>query len=140
MSVSFSATIARWVRDNEIALNAVAQESAQLLVEEVVKPITKGGKIPVRDGFLRNSLTAEINNIPSGEGEASEGFSRERFYQRPAIALVLNKLKAGDRLVLGFTANYARAMEYRYYFVRSAAMNWPLHVDKSIKKVAKAIR
>jgi len=115
-----------------VAMEAVAKEAAQELAEEVSKPIAKGGRMPVDTGFLRNSMAAALNSIPSGE-------SSDVFDMQP-VTLAINKLKAGDRLVLGFTANYARAMEYRYYFVRSAAMNWPLHVDKSIKKVAKAIR
>lgn len=132
MAKSFSDTISKWTQRMNVAMEAVAKEAAQELAEEVSKPIAKGGRIPVDTGFLRNSMAAALNSIPSGE-------SSDVFDMQP-VTLAINKLKAGDRLVLGFTANYARAMEYRYYFVRSAAMNWPLHVDKSIKKVAKAIR
>mgnify|MGYP007087006928 CR=1 FL=1 len=128
----FSDTISKWTQRMNVAMEAVAKESAQELAEEVSKPIAKGGRIPVDTGFLRNSMAAALNSIPSGE-------SSDSFDMQP-VTLVINKLKAGDRLVLGFTANYARVMEYRYFFVRSAAQNWPLHVDKSIKKVSRAIK
>lgn len=137
---NFEGTIKQWIAENEIAMNAVAQEAAQSLVEEVVKPQAKGGRMPVSTGFLRNSIAAEIGQAPSGEGQARKDYSNSKFMQRRAIVLVLNKLKAGDKLVLGFTANYAKPMEYRYFFVRSAAQNWQQHVSKAVKKVDKAIR
>jgi hypothetical protein len=139
MSKSFSNTINEWSRKMTIAMEAVVKEAAQDLVEETTKPRAKGGRMPVLDGFLRNSMAAALNSIPSGESSAPDGYKNTDFDMQPT-ALVINKLKAGDRLVLGFTAVYARPMEHRYFFVRSAAQNWPLHVNKAIKKVSRAIR
>ena len=53
---NFEQTIAKWVKRQEMAMNAVAQEAAQELVEEVVKPTAKGGRMRVDTGFLRNSV------------------------------------------------------------------------------------
>lgn len=139
MAKSFSDTISKWTQRMNIAMEAVAKEAAQELAEEVTKPKLKGGKMPVRDGFLRNSIAAAVNSIPSGEGLPPKGYKNTDLDMQPVI-LAINKLKAGDRLVIGFTAQYARAMEYRYFFVRSSAQNWNQHVDKAVKKVSKAIK
>lgn len=136
---NFEQTITKWVKRQEIAMNAVAQEAAQELVEEVVKPTAKGGRMRVDTGFLRNSLTAALNSIPSGSGVRPDGY-KSTSYDIAPLVLVLNKLKAGDRLVLGFVAKYAKHREYRDFFVRSAAQNWQQHVSKAVKKVDKAIR
>ena len=128
---SFSQTISSWAKRQELAMEAVVKEAALELTEEAVKPIAKGGRIPVDTSFLRNSIAAAVNSIPSGESSAS-------FDMQPVI-LAINKVKAGDRLVIGFTAEYARAMEHRYFFVRSAAQNWDNHVNKATKKVARAL-
>jgi hypothetical protein len=139
LAKSFSNTVSDWSRKMTIAMEAVAKEAAQALVEETTKPRAKGGRMPVLDGFLRNSMAGALNSIPSGEGMPDKGYKNTDFDMAPT-ALVINKLKAGDRLVLGFTAVYARPMEFKYFFVRSAAQNWPLHVNKAIKKVSRSIR
>lgn len=139
MPKSFSDTISKWTARQELAMESVAKEAAQGLSEEVTKPRAKGGRMPVDTGFLRNSFAAAVNSIPRGEAAGSDGFSKTDFDMQP-IVLTINKLKAGDRLVLGFTANYARAMEFRYFFVRSAAQNWPIHIEKATKKVARALK
>jgi hypothetical protein len=139
LMAKFAKTVTDWVRKSTLAMEAVAKEASQGIVEEVTKPRAKGGRMPVLDGFLRNSMAGALNSIPSGEGMPDKGYKNTDFDMAPT-ALVINKLKAGDRLVLGFTAVYARPMEFKYFFVRSAAQNWPLHVNKAIKKVSRSIR
>tara|TARA_R110000851_G_scaffold309804_1_gene469366 strand:- start:185 stop:550 length:366 start_codon:yes stop_codon:yes gene_type:complete len=119
-------------------MEAVIKESVQELAEDVVKPVAKGGRMRVDTGFLRNSLHAAINSIPSGESVAPEGYNKTDFDMQPVI-LAINKLKAGDRLVLGFTAAHAKPREARDFFVRHSVQDWPQLVDKAIKKVSRAI-
>ena len=133
---SFSDTIAQWARRQELAMEAVIKESVQELAEDVVKPRARGGNMPVDTGFLRNSIAAAVNSVPSGE---PEGFSQADLDLQPTV-LVINNVKAGDRLVLGFTANYAKYMEAKYFFVRHSAQNWDRHVGKAVKKVIRSIR
>lgn len=127
----FGKTVSDWVKRQELAMEAVVKEAAQDLAEDVTTPRAKGGRLPVDTGFLRNSIAAAVNSIPSGEPS-------DVFDMQPTI-LAINKVKAGDRLVIGFTAEYARAMEFKYFFVRSAAQNWPTHVTNATKRVEKAI-
>lgn len=136
---NFSDTISKWTQRMNVAMEAVAKEAAQELAEEVTKPVAKGGRMRVDTGFLRNSLHAALNSIPSGESNPQEGYRKTDLDLQPVV-LVINKLKAGDRLVLGFTAAHARPREFKDFFVRGAAQNWDQHVDKAIKKVSKAIK
>ena len=128
----FSETVSKWVQRVELAQEAVVKEAAQELAEDVVSPRAKGGNMPVDTGFLRNSIAAAVNSIPSGE-------SSDVFDMQPVI-LAINKVKAGDRLVIGFTANYARYMEAKYFFVRHSAQNWPKFVTNATRKVARALK
>jgi hypothetical protein len=78
-------------------------------------------------GFLRNSFSADVNKIPSGNGSSA--------YAAGPISIVINRAKIGDQVVFGWAANYAIYMEVRYSFLRSAAQNWQQIVDKSAQKV-----
>ena len=139
MAKSFEATIAAWVKQSQAGMTAVAQEAAQELSEEVTMKRAKGGNMPVDTGFLVNSYAAALNSVPSGEASGGSGYKRTDFDMAP-ITIVLNKLKAGDRLVMGFTANYAQQMEARYFFVRLAAQNWQQYVSKAARKIERGIR
>lgn len=132
MAKSFSDTIAQWNRRQVLAMEAVVKEAAQELTEDVVSPRAKGGNMPVDTGFLRNSIAAAVNSIPSGE--SSDIFDMQ------SVILAINKVKAGDRLVIGFTANYARYMEAKYFFVRHSAQDWPKFVTNATNKVARALK
>lgn len=125
-------------RKYEVMLEATAKEAAQSLVEEVQTPRPKGGKLPVDTSFLRNSMSGALNSTPSGPATKPAGYTQTDWDASP-ILLVINRVKIGDRLVLGYTANYAPYMEARYAFVRSAAQNWNQHVDKAARKVRREV-
>ena len=139
MTKQFQATISKWVKQSQAGMTAVAQEAAQELAEEVTKPRAKGGNMPVDTGFMRNSMAAALNSIPSGKPQGEKGYKNTDLDLAP-VTLVINKLKAGDRLVMGFTANYAQQMEARYFFVRLAAQNWQQYVSKAARKIERGIR
>jgi hypothetical protein len=107
-------------------MEAVYRTAVQDLVEEVQTPQSKGGNLPVDTSFLRNSGMAAVNKIPSGDSDPSNA---------TAAVVIINQLKAGDRFVFGYTAQYARAMEAKYGFTRLAAQNWGKIVDNAVKKV-----
>lgn len=125
-------------RKYETMLEATVKEAAQNLANEAQQSRSRGGKMPVDLGFLANSFSAALNSTPSGPSEAPPGYTQQDWDSSP-IALVINRVKIGDRLVLGYTANYAPYMEARYAFVRSAAQNWNQHVDKAARKVRREV-
>ena len=54
--------------------------------------------------------------------------------------LAINKATLGDRIVFGWTAEYARYMEARYGFARAAAINWPNYVNEAARRVEALVR
>jgi len=120
-------TIDQWVAKSQARLEAVWKTAAQDIAREVQTPSAKGGKIRVDTGYLRNSFAADINATPSGNGETP--------YTSGPISIVVNRAKIGDRVVFGWSAQYAIYVEARFAFLRSAAQNWQQIVDKSAQKV-----
>lgn len=128
-----------WVRMAENRMETTLKESAQDLTEQVQKPRAKGGRLPIDTGFLRNSLTGTIGGVPSGQGQPPPGYTQQQWNASP-ITLVINQVKLGDRLVLGYLAEYAPEMEARYAFTRSAAQNWNQIVIKAAQRVERTVK
>ena len=120
-------TIAEWVAKSQARLEAVWKTAAQDIAREVQTPRAKGGRMPVDTSFLRNSFSADVNKVPSGNGNSA--------YTSGPISIVINRAKIGDQVVFGWGAQYSIYMEARYSFLRSAAQNWQQIVDKSAQKV-----
>ncbi len=129
-------TIPEWIAKTEGLLTAVIQESVQSVAIDASVPWFKGGKMRVVTGFLRNSEAAEIGSLPAGESKRPEDYANSDF-DPSAIILVINQMKLGDTIYIGWTAEYARFMENRYGFMRSAAQKWPEFVNEAVSLVSK---
>jgi hypothetical protein len=136
--MSFQQDILRWQRKAEAAMEATVKDAAQELSLKANTSRFKGGNTPVDTSFLINSFSGAVNSIPRGEGDKPNGYVATDFDAGPAL-LAINRLKLGDRLVLGWTANYAMQMEAKYGFMRSAAQQWPQIAEKSARKVRRAL-
>ncbi len=128
---------------------AVFRESAQALMEEANTQEGEGGKMPVKDGFLRNSMTASTEGVPSGQSAPDKGAT----YSGPVNgdpALVFASMEMGQTVWAGWTAAYAMRMEHGFHkedslgrkyaqagkgFARAAAQNWAFIVEKATAKV-----
>lgn len=124
---SFSSQIDNWTRKSLIRMDAVTKQAMQDLAEATNEPRAKGGLMPVKTSFLRNSFAADVNTTPKGDGAT-------RFSMKPIIVAIM-KAQLGDRVVFGWSANYAPYMESRYAFIRSNAQRWPDIVREAVKKV-----
>lgn len=120
----------------------VVISSTQDVVEEMVLPVAKGGKMRVKTGFLRASLVASTSYFP---------LIRED-YRPPAdapdnsfdadlgpVALIIAGAKPDDTVNIGFTASYALPREFRDGFVRLAAQNWDAIVAKNAQAAEKIL-
>jgi hypothetical protein len=137
MANSFSADVDKWIRASQGRIEAVLKQSAQDVFEEAIIPRAKGGNLPVDTSFLRNSAKAEIGSMPSGPSTPADGMPSAPDGQ---ITLTLVRLKPGRSIYLGFTANYARYMEYRYKFVGLAAQKWQQIVNKNATELRRRIK
>ncbi len=132
----FANQINAWAKQATHRMEGVFKESVQELAGELAETIEKGGYMPVDTGFLRNSMAAAVNSIPRGPSVKPRGYRKEDFDMRPIVVAIV-QARIGDSITLGFTANYAAAMEARYAFARNAAQNWDNIVKRANKKVQK---
>lgn len=114
---------------------AYTAKTATLAVcNEARETRAKGGKMPVDTGNLRNSMAAAIGQIPSGQTTGNENKTGDE------VAAQIIRWQPGKTLFFaGFTANYARYMEYRYGFFRGAVMNWGAHVNRAAAEAVSKI-
>lgn len=115
--MTFANQVSQHIAKYERRINAVYRSSVQDVAELANVPRANGGRMPVDTGFLRASIRAAINATP---GSSSDG-----------VAGALARWQIGDSTTVGWSANYARFMEYRYGFMRGAAEKWSSIVDKN---------
>lgn len=122
-------------------LEITVKMSVQRVISLAQKPYKGGGgNMPIDTGFLRASLQAGLNGLPSGPtvGERKEKNSYPAGVQVDGepVAVVLLKWRPEDnkQFFAGWTANYARWMEYEFGFLRSAAQQWKKIVAEEAKK------
>jgi hypothetical protein len=134
-TLSFSAAVAQWADKVEGAVEAIFKEATQEVVEEMQRPVGQGGRMRVDTGFLRASLLASSTSMPaiSAAKPVAGGTYTPDFGQ---IEAVIAGADIGGTLYFGYTASYAGYREYGANgqpadgFVRLAAQNWPIIVDR----------
>jgi len=129
---SFAQSIDNWTRMSELRMEAVFKQAAQDAAEAVQTPKAKGGRMPVDTGYLRNSFAGAVNSFPSADGNTP-------FSMSPIIAAII-RARLGDRIVFGWSANYAVYMEAENAFVRANVQNWPQIVRGAVTTVRSQYR
>jgi hypothetical protein len=134
-TLSFSAGVAQWADKVEGAVEAIFKEATQEVVEEMQRPVGQGGRMRVDTGFLRASLLASSTSMPAiSAAKPVEGGTYPPDFGQ--IEAVIAGADIGDTLYFGYTASYAGYREYGANgqpadgFVRLAAQNWPIIVDR----------
>lgn len=146
MAQSFHAQVSAWAAQSQQRLTNVFRDATQTVANEVRKPKSKGGNMPVDLGNLRRSLMASAATMPT----VRTGKDQEFAENDGAISLVIAGASIGQTIYLGFQAGYARRREYgfsgadalgRHYseagdgFVRLTAQRWPEIVADSAWKI-----
>ena len=123
----FTAQIAAFAEDAKRKMELVVKQSAQDVGEIAQRPVAKGGNMPIDTGFLRNSLVAGLNGTTSLSGP-------------DAYVLAIAGAELGDTIFFGWTASYARFVEYGTqgragrFFMLNAAQQWPQIVARNAEK------
>lgn len=121
---TFTAQIKAFADRTQEKIEAVVKQSAQEVFSIAQTPKAQGGRMPVSTGFLRNSLIASLNGSTVGGGA-------------DAYVLAVAGAELGDTIFAGWTANYARFMEYgtskttANFFMLSAAQQWGAIVERN---------
>lgn len=129
MAQTFSAQVDKWVKSSAERAEAVVKTAAQDLYNESRVTTAKGGNMPVDTGYLRNSAMASVDSFPQVGDEVQ--------VQDNEVITTIAGMKVGEKLMIGFTANYAPHMENRFGFVRLTAMRWQEFVNSAIRKLKK---
>lgn len=140
---TFTAQIAAFAekaqRNAELVLKQSAQDVFELAqttkASEAKKPRKNttrgggnGGNLPVDTGFLLNSFVSELNGGGMAKGQ-------------DAYVMTIAGMELGDTVFGGWTAEYARAVEYGTskmagsFFALRAAQQWQSLVAKNAEKV-----
>ncbi|MEF2073486.1 hypothetical protein [Consotaella aegiceratis] len=145
MAGNFEAAVSAWAAKSERRMTAVFREATQSLSNEVRKPKSEGGHMPIVTGNLRRSLLASTSEIPTLKPGAEDFSENDK-----QITLTIAGATLGETIYLGFQAAYARRMEYgfkgqdslgRTYnqagngFVRLAVQRWQAIVDEAARTI-----
>jgi hypothetical protein len=143
--MSFAAQISEWAQQTEGALEAVFQDAAQTVFNEVRTPVAAGGRMPVKTGNLRRSFlasTAEMPSIKQGKEEFPD--------LGGASELIIAGAELGSTIFIGAQASYAARLEFgfvgedslgRVYnqagmgFIAAVSQRWPQIVQAAEAKV-----
>lgn len=131
----FSATVSAWADNAEKRTLAVFRQSVQDTMHEANLPVGQGGKMRVDTGFLKGSIQASSEGMPSGPTKGAKDKSYQGQTAGEPVELVILKAQLGDKIWVGWTANYASVREYYDGFMRSAAQNWQRTVRRNVAKV-----
>jgi len=121
------AQLDQWTKKTERRIDAVLKDATQTVISVAQTPKSKGGRLPVDTGNLRNSLQSSIAGGASGEGKES-------------YIMVAGNMKGGDVATFTWTAEYAAAVNNGRngrpgaHFVEGAVDQWPAIVRASIAK------
>lgn len=126
--MSFAAQIAAWANKTEEAQTEILHESLRQLVEEVTRPKSAGGHLPVVTGNLGNSVAV------STLGPVTFDWTTKKF-RNPADAVnnAIAGVAVGQTAWIGFRAPYAHKIEVDNGFLRLAAQRWPAIVVDAVR-------
>jgi len=141
--MSFAGTISEWGRAELERAEAIFQEAAKTVANEVRRPVADGGRMPVDTSNLRRSLMASTSDMPTVKPEKTT-------FSDGGIELVIAGAQLGSTVYLGFQAAYAARMNYGFVgedslgrtynqagfgFVEAVAQRWPQFVTEAEAKV-----
>ena len=129
MSTTLSATVSKWVSEQQELLEAVTLESVQRVAEEANKTRSEGGNMPVDTGFLRASRYGPSLEKPPLRETPKPPERRKPgdppIYEASPFQLLIN-WRPGQPIYLGWLAKYAAAVNDRgALFADLAAQKWP---------------
>jgi hypothetical protein len=134
----FGAQIDAWVQKSEARMLAVFKQSAQELSSLMQS------RIPVDTGFARASHRASLTELPKVQPKTVKDAPGTTYpYDQTAVSAVIAKAKLGDKIFLGWTADYVEQLERGHSqqapsgFIRLSVLEWP-RIIKDVTERAKS--
>ena len=132
--LNFAKAVDAWTKKSRKRMEFVFQEATNYTFDDVYDGT------PKVTGFLAQSFGASLQSMPQINSQAT-GFQDFSLNVQP-YELVIEQAGIGDTIYGGFVAAYARVREYkgaRSGFVRRAAQNWQINVDRAVKAAKAAV-
>jgi hypothetical protein len=142
--LSFGAQIAAFAEKIPEAAEAVFKESAAEVVREMQTLTSEGGRMRYKTGFLWSSLMASASSMPKINSNANPREGGSYSFDFGTVEAVIAAAGVEDTLYFGYTASYAGHREFGSNgqppdaFVRAAAQNWDMIVNRNAKRVQQA--
>ena len=117
MALSFTAQVEAWAAKSKGGMKRIAVGATKAVIDDMQRPKSSGGRLPVKTGRLRDSLETRIDGAVSGLG---------------AFTL-------GRTIRAAYTVDYAVHQEYgtRHFdgnlFREGAVMKWQRFVSRAAK-------
>jgi hypothetical protein len=140
MTDSFTAQVNAIIEKNAKLLIAVGRAAIGDVIDDASTTKAKGGRMPVKTGFLRKSGAANIGSMPRGptRGDADQLYaSADQYGETGQIRTVLAALEPGDTFYFGWSAEYANVQNTYNGFLDGALQNWQGYVKA---RASEAIR
>lgn len=135
MAKEFTAQVHSIIRRNKAVLTMVAQTAVQDVINEAQLSKAKGGKMPVKLGFLRRSGSWSFTGLPTGPVRPDKSTT----YASPD-SVTITGFKLGRSIYWGWTAAYARKQNLYNGFLDSAIGRWQEFVDNAVRKLRDRVR
>lgn len=134
--MSFSKDLERHTAQYRRRLNFVARDATLRVYHDAIKTQAKSGRLPLKTGFLRASATAKVGSMPSGPSSNPSGrhYAEGDHAGEAVEPMLIRWVPADDPFYLGFSASYARWMEYRFQFLAGAAERWQEFVRRAVNE------
>lgn len=135
----FGKQVKDWTKKQNLKLDAIIKETVQDTIEIAQYPMRAGGNMRIKTGFLRASIQASVGSIPKGpvgnpQGKEYPVGSQAAGAPLQAVLIMWRPLRS-ERLMVGWTANYARPREYKDGFLRHAVARWQTTANTAVKRV-----
>jgi len=135
---SFSKQVEAFARKVEAKYRVVARESVQQTVSLAQRTRGEGGRMRVKTGFLRASIQAALDSMPSGPTQPRKGakdleYEGKQIAGEPLSTVLLRWDPVNEQdLYVGWTANYAQHRETLDGFLRGAVEQWDQTVANAV--------
>lgn len=142
---TLSADIDKFVRVSEARLKVMYQYALSDMIEDMQRPVAKGGRMRVDTGFLRASGRAALDGFPSGNGVKPANAPTGQYtgiydnFNVQSVTAVIATMDLGDTFYFGWVARYAPTRETYDGFMALPLQNWQQYVDDAVVKVKRDV-
>lgn len=132
---TFALTVAKWTQDVIKGHEIIFRESCGDLVQEL------NLLVPVRTGFLRQSLEGSKTAMPSMNKHPPKMAGIYPLPDPTGLLAFIETVETGETIYLGYTATYAASVHYGHSghpgspWVDLVAQRWPMIVSKKAQEV-----